>query len=142
MGVRQQSQCWVWAHIDILQIRYRLIHILDYKPDARTNHPVAQLTVYALALSKLAGMSTAFSSSLFGLAGSLVLGFLDLQAGQAQNRFYNDLEEWLSTYTRLSGGQLGDGGEGSVPVYIQALLEQTADSLENLQRILAIWRQP
>jgi hypothetical protein len=85
----------------------------------------------------LAGMSTAFSASLFGLAGSLVLGFLDLQAGQAQNRFYNDLEEWLSAYTRLSGGQLGDGGEGSVPAYIQALLEQTADSLENLQRILA-----
>src|ERR1700720_3270474 len=85
----------------------------------------------------LAGMSTAFSSSLFGLAGSLVLGFLDLQASQAQNRFYNDLEEWLSTYTRLSSGQLGDGGEGSVPAYIQALLEQTADSLENLQRILA-----
>ena len=47
--------------------------------------------------SPLHGMSTAFSSSLFGLAGSLVLGFLDLQAGQAQNRFYNDLEEWLST---------------------------------------------
>jgi len=87
--------------------------------------------------SPLAGMSTAFSASLFGLAGSLVLGFLDLQAGQAQNRFYNYLEEWLSTYTRLSGGQLGDASEGSVPAYIQALLEQTADSLENLQRILA-----
>lgn len=87
--------------------------------------------------SPLSGMSTAFSSSLFGLAGSLVLGFLDLQAGQAQNRFYNDLEEWLSTYTRLSSGGLGDGGDGSVPAYIQALLEQTADSLENLQRILA-----
>src|SRR5271165_6996460 len=87
--------------------------------------------------SPLRGMGTAFSSSLFGLAGSLVLGFLDLQAGQAQNRFYNELEEWLSTYTRLSGGQLGDGGDGSVPAYIQALLEQTADSLENLQRILA-----
>jgi hypothetical protein len=86
--------------------------------------------------SPLAGMSTAFSSSLFGLAGSLVLGFLDLQAGQAQNRFYNDLEEWLSTYTRLSSGGFGDGGDGSVPAYIQALLEQTADSLENLQRIL------
>ena len=82
-------------------------------------------------------MGTAFSASLFGLAGSLVLGFLDLQAGQAQNRFYNELEEWLSTYTRLSGGPLGDGGDGSVPAYIQALLEQTADSLENLQRILA-----
>src|SRR6266481_3189228 len=85
----------------------------------------------------LAGMSTAFSSSLFGLAGSLVLGFLDLQAGQAQNRFYNDLEEWLSTYTRLSSGPLGEGSDGAVPAYIQALLEQTADSLENLQRILA-----
>lgn len=87
--------------------------------------------------SPLHGMSTAFSSSLFGLAGSLVLGFLDLQAGQAQNRFYNDLEEWLSTYTRLSSGGFGDGGDSSVPAYIQALLEQTADSLENLQRILA-----
>ena len=87
--------------------------------------------------SPLAGMQTAFSASLFGLAGSLVLGFLDLQAGQAQNRFYNDLEEWLSSYTRLSGGGLGDGGDAPIPVYIQALLEQTADSLENLQRILA-----
>ncbi|HYZ39571.1 MAG TPA: flagellar motor protein MotA, partial [Stellaceae bacterium] len=87
--------------------------------------------------SPLQGMSTAFSASLFGLAGSLVLGFLDLQAGQAQNRFYNELEEWLSAYTRLSAGPLGDGGDGSVPAYIQALLEQTADSLENLQRILA-----
>ena len=87
--------------------------------------------------SPLHGMATAFSSSLFGLAGSLVLGFLDLQAGQAQNRFYNDLEEWLSTYTRLSSGPFGDGGDAAVPAYIQALLEQTADSLENLQRILA-----
>jgi hypothetical protein len=87
--------------------------------------------------SPLQGMGTAFSASLFGLAGSLVLGFLDLQAGQAQNRFYNELEEWLSTYTRLSAGPLGEAGDGSVPAYIQALLEQTADSLENLQRILA-----
>src|SRR5215470_10047981 len=87
--------------------------------------------------SPLAGMSTAFSSSLFGLAASLVLGFLDLQAGQAQNRFYNDLEEWLSGFTRLGGGALGDAGDASVPAYIQALLEQTADSLENLQRITA-----
>jgi hypothetical protein len=85
----------------------------------------------------LHGMATAFSASLFGLAGSLVLGFLDLQAGQAQNRFYNDLEEWLSTYTRLSSGPFGDSGDGSVPAYIQALLEQTADSMDNLQRILS-----
>lgn len=60
----------------------------------------------------LAGMNTAFSSSLFGLGGSLILGFLDIQAGQAQNRFYSDLEDWLSgisdTTTVLSGGK-GDG---------------------------------
>tara|TARA_Y100001960_G_scaffold332674_1_gene434125 strand:- start:1301 stop:2437 length:1137 start_codon:yes stop_codon:yes gene_type:complete len=85
----------------------------------------------------MAGMGTAFSSSLFGLAGSLVLGFLDLQAGQAQNRFYNDLEEWLSSVTRLSSGGLVNEGEHSVPAYVQALLEQTAESLENLQRTLA-----
>ena len=85
----------------------------------------------------LAGMGTAFSSSLLGLAGSLVLGFLALQAGQAQNRFYNDLEEWLSGQTRLGGGGAVGDGDQTVPAYIQALLEQTADNLENLQRTLA-----
>ncbi len=49
----------------------------------------------------LDGMGTAFSSSLFGLGGSLVLGFLDIQAGHAQNRFFNGLEEWLSGVTQL-----------------------------------------
>lgn len=83
----------------------------------------------------LDGMGTAFSSSLFGLSGSLVLGFLDLQAGQAQNRFFNELEDWLSSVTRLSSGSVSPEGE-SVPAYVQALLEQTADSLENLQRTL------
>jgi len=86
----------------------------------------------------LSGMGTAFSSSLFGLAGSLVLGFLDLQSGQAQNRFYNDLEEWLSGITRLaSAGPALGRGDGSVPDYVQALLEQTAESLDSLQRTLA-----
>jgi len=85
----------------------------------------------------LTGMGTAFSSSLFGLASSLVLGFVDLQAAHAQNRFYNDLEEWLSGQTRLASGGLGGDGEGSVPAYIQALLENTADSLDKLQRIMA-----
>jgi hypothetical protein len=85
----------------------------------------------------LGGMSTAFSASLFGLAGSLILGFLDLQAGMALNRFYNDLEEWLSGWTRLSaGGPVGDGGDTSAPAFVQALLEQTADGLDKLQRTL------
>ncbi|TPG47069.1 flagellar motor protein MotA [Roseomonas nepalensis] len=87
----------------------------------------------------LQGMGVAFSSSMLGLAGSIVLGFLDLTAGQAQARFYNELEEWLAGITRLSSGVLGnDGAEGgSVPAYVQALLEQTAENLEGLQRILA-----
>jgi septal ring factor EnvC (AmiA/AmiB activator) len=82
-------------------------------------------------------MGTAFGTSLFGLAGSLVLGFLDLQASQAQNRFFNDLEEWLSGLTRVSSGA-GPVAEGeqAVPAYIQALLETTADNLENLQRTI------
>ncbi|MGQ4273501.1 flagellar motor protein MotA [Terrihabitans sp. B22-R8] len=54
----------------------------------------------------LSGMGIAFSSSLFGLAGSLVLGFLDLQAGQAQNRFYNELEDWLSG--TVADARIGD----------------------------------
>ncbi len=86
----------------------------------------------------LKGMGTAFSSSMLGLAGALVLGFLDLTAGQAQNRFFNELEEWLAGLTRLSSGALGGDGEGgSVPVYVQALLEQTAENMETLQRTLS-----
>jgi hypothetical protein len=86
--------------------------------------------------SPLQGMSTAFSSSLFGLAGSLILGFLDLQLGQAQNRFYNDLEEWLSSLTRLSSGGLLVEGETSASAYQAALFEQTAESLDRLQRVI------
>ena len=70
------------------------------------------------------------------MSSSLIIGFLDLQAGHAQNRFYNDLEEWLSGMTRLaSGGVVGDG-DASVPAYVQALLEQTADGLERMQRAI------
>lgn len=93
----------------------------------------------------LDGMGTAFSSSLFGLAGSLVLGFLDLTAGQAQNRFFNNLEEWLSSITRhtlpagVSAGErpTGFSGEISPPAYLEALMQQTADNLDSLQRTLS-----
>ena len=87
-------------------------------------------------IKPLDGMGTAFSSSLFGLAGSLILGFLDLQAGQAQNRFYNDLEEWLSSLTRLSPGSVVADGEASSLNFVEALLEQTAEGLESMQRIM------
>ncbi len=99
--------------------------------------PVAMFTQLKENLKQpLSGMSTSFSTSLFGLASSLVLGFLDLQAGHAQNRFYNELEDWLSGMTRLSSGGLQTDGEASVPAYVQALLEQTADGLERMQRAL------
>lgn len=88
----------------------------------------------------LSGMGTAFSSSLFGLAGSLILGFLDLQASQSQNRFFNEVEEWLSGLTRLSaGGPVAIEGEhagGSAPAYLSALVEQMADGLGELRRTI------
>jgi hypothetical protein len=85
----------------------------------------------------LRGMAIAFSSSMLGLAGALVLGFLDLTAGQAQNRFYSELEDWLAGSTRLSSGALGNEGEGSMPAYVQALLEQNAENMDELQRAMA-----
>ena len=68
----------------------------------------------------LDGMGTAFSSSLFGLAGSLVLGFLDLQSGQAQNRFYLELENWLSSITDIDVETAGAGG-GNVTKAVERL---------------------
>ena len=59
----------------------------------------------------LQGMGTAFSSSLFGLGGSLILGFIDIQANHAQNRFFNELEEWLSGVTQLVDRTLADDFE-------------------------------
>jgi hypothetical protein len=84
----------------------------------------------------LSGMATSFSTSLFGLAGSLILGFLDLQAGRASNRFFTEFEDWLSGMTKLSSGGGLIEGEQSVPAYVQALLEQTADGLERMQRAI------
>ncbi|MEA1937557.1 MAG: flagellar motor protein MotA, partial [Pseudomonadota bacterium] len=84
----------------------------------------------------LSGMGTAFSSSLFGLAGSLILGFLDLQAGQAQNRFFLTVEDWLAGTTKLTSGFGGGDMDQPIPVYIQALLEQSAENLDDLRRII------
>jgi hypothetical protein len=64
----------------------------------------------------LNGMGTAFSSSLFGLGGSLVLGFLDIQAGHAQNRFFNEMEEWLWGVTQLIDKTESSTGDPGAPV--------------------------
>jgi hypothetical protein len=77
-------------------------------------------------------MGISFSSSLFGLAGSLVLGFLDLQAGQAQNRFYTEVEDWLSTTVRDLGveGDLRNVGApaGEFRVAIERLKETIGEA--------------
>lgn len=78
----------------------------------------------------LSGMSVAFSSSLFGLAGSLILGFLDLQAGQAQNRFYTELEDWLSTITDLEDFDFDDEASGTTAQEIQASVERLARTIQ------------
>jgi hypothetical protein len=82
----------------------------------------------------LAGMGTSFSSSLFGLAGSLVLGFLELQASQAQNRFYNDLEDWLATLTDIDAGEYGSGLD--LPPHIQAEMSTLRSGMDRIGRSL------
>jgi len=78
----------------------------------------------------LSGMGISFSSSLFGLAGSLVLGFLDLQTSQAQNRFYTDLEDWLSTTVR----DLGVGTEGAGPPTAK-MVEEFGSAVTRLEKV-------
>jgi hypothetical protein len=81
----------------------------------------------------LSGMGLSFSSSLFGLAGSLILGFLDLQASQAQNRFYNQLEDWLSTVTDI---EAGDGGQLAVPHYLRLDIQGLQRGIERVNKTL------
>jgi membrane associated rhomboid family serine protease len=82
-----------WGLLDTVSSIAGVIGALDVGPESASVLETMKTGLTA----PLGGMGIAFSSSLFGLAGSLVLGFLDLQAGQAQNRFYTDLEDWLST---------------------------------------------
>jgi hypothetical protein len=92
----------------------------------------------------LAGMGTAFSSSLFGLGGSLVLGFLDLQASHAQNRFFNGLEEWLSGVTQLvdqpgkpliAGDYVGEASAQQTEI-LGALVEEIRAERQVLEELL------
>ena len=92
----------------------------------------------------LAGMSISFTSSLFGLAGSLVLGFLDLQAGQAQNRFYQELEDNLSAHV----AETNPGAQGADPQTQAPLLADLAEGVHGLvarmrdeQRMIREWAE-
>lgn len=83
---------------------------------------------------QLGGMGVAFASSLLGLAGSLIVGLLELFAGHGQNRFYRELEEWLSSITRVgfSSGDEGGGGEASA---ISGVIDHMAEQMEALQQM-------
>lgn len=81
--------------------------------------------------SQLGGMGTAFSSSLLGLGGSLVLGLLELFAGHGQGRFYRELEEWLSSFTRVGVAGEEGGGSGVMAEVVDAMAEQ----MEGLSRM-------
>lgn len=87
----------------------------------------------------LSGMGISFSSSLFGLAGSLVLGFLDLQAGQAQNKFFTELEDWLSGMTGSASSAEFEGAlAGSAEVRV--VLDRITPSLVDAGSVQAINR--
>jgi hypothetical protein len=80
---------------------------------------------------QLGGMGVAFASSLLGLAGSLIVGLLELFAGHGQNRFYRELEEWLSSITRVGFSSEGEGG--AEPNGMAGVIDQMAEQMESLQ---------
>ncbi|MBR9762469.1 MAG: biopolymer transporter ExbB [Rhodobacteraceae bacterium] len=82
--------------------------------------------------AQLGGMGVAFASSLIGLAGSLVVGLLELFAGHGQNRFYRELEEWMSTITRLG---LSDNEEGTSDSMLVTVLDNMGEQMARLQEM-------
>jgi hypothetical protein len=116
-----------WGLIDTVGSVGKVIEGLKIGGDAGT---VLDSLKEGLA-APLGGMGISFSSSLFGLAGALILGFLDLQSGQAQNRFYTELEDWLATSVRdlvepERGGSAA--GSGELRSAIERLREAVAES--------------
>ncbi len=113
-----------WGLLETIQSVGNAIGALDTK--ASDNVALFDELKSGLA-APLKGMGTAFSASLLGLSGSLVLGFLELQASHAHNRFYNELEEWLSGITELTPGGMGASDAAS---------RQIATALYDFQRIM------
>lgn len=114
-----------WGLIETVNSVGRIIGTLRTGGDAAVMFDELKTALAA----PLAGMGISFSASLFGLAGSLVLGFLDLQAGQAQSRFYTELEDWLAT--SATSGNLTDvtAGSAAASPEIAAALSRLADAV-------------
>ena len=86
--------------------------------------------------NQLGGMGTAFASSLLGLAGSLVVGLLELFSGHGQNRFYMELEEWISSFTRVSVFSSTEEGSNSGDTSVLNLVEHTTFQIESLKSLV------
>ena len=97
----------------------------------------------------LRGMGTAFSSSLFGLGGSLVLGFLDIQASHAQNRFFNEMEEWLSSVTQLidksetagAAEAVGAADEAVGQTGLEVLLNEIRENQRSIEQLVRLQQE-
>lgn len=105
-----------WGLIETVNSVGRIISSLRTGGEAATMFDELKAALSA----PLSGMGISFSASLFGLAGSLILGFLDLQAGQAQNRFYTELEDWLALSARAESP---DGGQPEIADALRRLAE-------------------
>ena len=115
-----------WGLLETIQSVSQTIKSLDFSSESQK-----LFLLLKEGLEKpLSGMGTAFSSSLFGLGGSLILGFYDLQAGQAQNRFYNEVEEKLANYTKISSVSTENIKTDFAPTYIESLIENTTENLK------------
>lgn len=112
-----------WGLLDTIQSVGRTIATLDTKSADST---LVFEELKAGLSAPLRGMGTAFASSLLGLAGSLVVGFLELQASHSHNRFYNELEEWLSGITELTPA---GGGSDQVTRHLFASIHQVQRSI-------------
>lgn len=123
-----------WGLLETIQSVGRVINTLDSKQ--AESALVFEELKNGLA-APLRGMGTAFSSSLLGLAGSLILGFLDLQASHAHNRFYNELEEWLSGITELTpaGGAGNDQSNRQLSVAMYDMQRALSDLTDRLQSV-------
>lgn len=87
--------------------------------------------------AQLGGMGVAFASSLLGLAGSLIVGLLELFAGHGQNRFYRELEEWLSSFTRVSFSSGEEGSSGGETGVVSEVLDTMVEQMDALQAMFA-----
>ena len=123
-----------WGLLETIQSVGKAIDTLDSKA---TDNVQLFSDLKAGLSAPLKGMGTAFSSSLLGLAGSLILGFLELQASHAHNRFYNELEEWLSGITELTPGGVASASSDYVNRQLLGAVVDMQRALEDFSNRLS-----